>query len=287
LVREFIESDTETSRFTVMSELVGAGRINDFRRELERERNAWSRARTRREDELQAALARLEQVRARLERLREAGSPAGILSEWAAWWEQARTRGVTDAAPEATSVKAPSVLGDALGSLQTLRRRLERRREEVADLLREWSQRSAKETETLPTIVETSQRRRDELAAEHAALQSALLQTQTEAAHERERLIQTQETEAEMRSLAALAIRHLGETCPVCAQKHDVDRTRRRLEDLLHSQPTHDPTPIFERVAALNQQIVDTEKALAAATAEVATRERATADERIWARTNA
>src|SRR2546427_229067 len=63
LVREFIESDSEEDRFTVMSELLGAGRLNEFLRDIERDRNAWSRTRTERAREASEAVARASQIR--------------------------------------------------------------------------------------------------------------------------------------------------------------------------------------------------------------------------------
>src|SRR6266511_4580990 len=67
LVREFIESDSEEERFTVISELLGAGRLNEFLRELERDRNSWSRTRTERAREASEADLRVSQIRTRLE----------------------------------------------------------------------------------------------------------------------------------------------------------------------------------------------------------------------------
>ena len=41
-----------------------------------------------------------------------------------------------------------------------------------------------------------------------------------------------QDGSEQLRVLAALALKHLGEKCPVCEQTYDVDATRRRLSEL-------------------------------------------------------
>lgn len=63
-VRQFIEADTDKERFEAVSELVGAGRVNELQMALERARNAWSRSTT-------SVLNNLEQGRSRLHRLQD------------------------------------------------------------------------------------------------------------------------------------------------------------------------------------------------------------------------
>jgi DNA repair exonuclease SbcCD ATPase subunit len=175
LVREFIESDSEEERFTVMSELLGAGRLNEFLRELERDRNAWSRARTERAREASEAELRVSQIRTRLERLRETADQ-DVNRIWADWWRDAKSLGVTESEPMPPTTEAARVMNEALGGLQARRRAIERRRDEGQQLLDEWSTRLGTSPPTVD--VSESRRRHEELSGQLGALRKELSEAQ-------------------------------------------------------------------------------------------------------------
>lgn len=281
LVRQFIESDSEDTRYTVMSELVGAGRLNEFLRELEASRNAWSRSRTQRETELEEARSRAAQIRQRLERLREKGLGLDLGASWDEWWQAATASGVADAAPAFDAATAGHTLNDALSMLQAHRRVLERRRDQIQVLLEEWRanlERAPEDTTPLDEL----RKRHDEQSAHLAAVRKELEAAQGDAALEREHLTQQKETQEELRALAALALRHLGEECPVCAQPYDIEGTRARLETLVSQAPTDAVLTMSQRVTELNRNITEIEESVTSMTAEIAATTRLVSEGRVW-----
>lgn len=83
-VREFVSADDEQQRFQVVGELVGIGRVSDLQRQLESGRNAWTRATTALEKELEPFLLQRLTVSQRLSRLPDSGS-SDVLAEVEAW----------------------------------------------------------------------------------------------------------------------------------------------------------------------------------------------------------
>lgn len=279
LVREFIESDSEEERFTVMSELLGAGRLNEFMRELERDRNAWSRVRTEREREAAEAESRVAQLRSRLERLRSA-TDEDLEKRWIEWWNAARATGAAESEPGFGSVEAVRLLNEVLPRLQAQRRQLERRSADARQLLNDWSARTVPPVE-VPGVPD-AKRRLQELSEELDAARTQLAETQRAAAKEREQLTRQRETEEELRSLATLALRHLDEHCPVCQQTYDIDRTRQRLEQLAASVPSEERPQMAGRVDELAAQVATLENSLSALTSEIAEAERTAAEAQAW-----
>lgn len=280
LVREFIESDSEEDRFTVMSELLGAGRLNEFLRDLERDRNAWSRARTERAREASEAAARASQIRARLERLRESATGQDVEKLWTDWWRDVRALGVTESEPVFASTHASQVVNDALNVLQAQRRALERCHDSAQQLLEEWSKRIQAAAPTTDSR-EAKRQEQQQLSKQLDEQRQALAAAQGAAAKERERLIQQREVNEELRSLAVLALRHLDEKCPVCEQEYPVEETRQRLERLVAEAPPEEQPVVFD-VDALAERVAALEHSLSALAATLAESERAIAEERVW-----
>jgi hypothetical protein len=48
--------------------------------------------------------------------------------------------------------------------------------------------------------------------------------------------VELREQHESFRAFAQLALRHLGERCPVCEQTYDIDATRNRLRGVLQQQ---------------------------------------------------
>ncbi len=84
---------------------------------------------------------------------------------------------------------------------------------------------------------------------------------QQEAASARRRLTEQRDSAESLGALAQLALRHLGDLCPVCNQSYDAEATRLRLEDLVFEasspieSPAAQPPPAAERLEELQRQL--------------------------------
>lgn len=281
LVREFIESDTDETRFAVLSELVGAARLAEFLRSLESSRNAWSRARTDHERSLLEAQTRIRDIEERLERLQETDQTADVPGQWSAWWNKVSEQHLELTPPPFGSVEASQTLSEALTLLQTERRTLERRRRSVTALLDDWTSRLSRAVEPHPPLEEL-RATQAAIAADLEAKKQQLAAAQEAAREALERLTEQKEAGAELQSLATLALRHLdADTCPVCGQQHDAEHTRHRLEALLQ-HPDDIPAQETEPLAQLAGQVATAESLLANSVLEIRRAEREATEQQAW-----
>jgi len=281
-VRQFIESDSEETRFSVLSELVGAARLAEFLRSLEASRNTWSRARGERERSLLAAQERVREIELRLERLQNVDQEDELEGRWTAWWKAINELQLETAQPALGSVEASQTLGEVLSVLQAERRATERRHRSVTDLLSEWTSWLERSTETHAPLEEL-RAKQALLASELEARKQNLASAQEVAERAREQLTEQGEQDAELRSLATLALRHAERgTCPVCGQEHDAANTRRRLEGLLLHGGEKALDVGTEPLAELAGQVAAAESRLADSALEVHRAERAAAEQQAW-----
>lgn len=231
LLRGFIESSSQTERFAALSELVGAGRITDLQAELERAKAAWTKVTNGRERDLHGARARVAEVHARIEDLRDRlrTSPASVdASTWSDWWERLRAEGVSVSQVALDDRAAPSAIDSAIKELDAIRRGAERRGSLLA-------LHSVGSGATLARRPPDLQQMRDRLRAsrEHlGALRAKMRDAEVRSAELIRQLAATREKSNQIRALASLALKFLGDQCPVCEQQFDVVRTRERLEEL-------------------------------------------------------
>jgi hypothetical protein len=104
-----------------------------------------------------------------------------------------------------------------------------------------------------------------ERAAE-ATLQEAsqhLAAAQDEAAQRRREQVEQAEHRESLRTLAQLALQHLGETCPVCDQAYDEAATRARLDQLVSADYSSETAPPLESVQDAVTQVEAAERQLA------------------------
>ena len=144
------------------------------------------------------------------------------------------------------SSEAPQRLDLALKQLEAARRAIERRNSAVVALLSDLATQPLlppPDRTPLSQALETTEKQL-RLARE------ALTEAQTRAAQERRLQVERRELTEELRSLADLALRHLGDRCPVCAQAYDEPSTRHRLEQLARS-----PAPKSESLAPPVQDV--------------------------------
>lgn len=231
LVRDFIDSVKPSERFAAVSELVGAGRVTDLQSELEKAKRAWSHASNNKSAELQPLRNRLTTMQSRLAQL--IGHPTtqdNVLGEkeWTEWWNVARKIGVRVTEVSMLSGDAGGAIDLALRELDSIRQGAERRKTVLDTLIQELRGLEGKQK---PDLIS--------LRAEVASIQQRLKGTRSQIATENVRLADVRRTQTELREaseqlrvLAVLALKQLGEKCPVCEQTYDVDATRRRLTDL-------------------------------------------------------
>ena len=233
LVTEFLAANDDHDRFTAVSELVGAGRVQELQAALERERNGWSRSTNRRKKECDELRERLSLLEDRIRQLRARGdSDASAPHGWDAWWNSVQELGVTTKAPpQPTDADAARALDSAVRELRTLGAladdRLDRAKDSREDVEREASQ-PKDDIDGLKRAVMSNTKSLEvarQALSEAQAQASALRRQQVELAEERE----------QMRAFAEMALRHLGEKCPVCEQKYDRETVTARLEALIRS----------------------------------------------------
>ncbi len=230
-VRSFIESEDERhSRFQIVSELIGSGRVAELIRQLELSRRAWTTGTNRLDEEVQPLRARRDSIQARIVAL---GSSAS-----------------TDYSPEVQRFRRTSavVLGDTdytsgsdtpIELVEAVLREVRRQQREIetretqlvrlVGLLRNLAPDPTPEYERFQRHLVIEER-------EWASASEALGHAQKEVEERRRRLVTDQESAKSNAALARLALRDLGPTCPVCQQLHDVDATRQHLEQLIPSE---------------------------------------------------
>lgn len=266
-VRQFVEADTEQDRFAAVSELVGAGRIAELQVQLDRERTSWSRATNERTSTLESRRTRLATLESRLESLASGQEAiADLDGAWTGWWSAVASLGVA-AAPAVSVVagNAPQLLDTAVRQLGALRRDRAREVSELRTLASDLDSFLSERAAELPDIDALRATAAEKEAVVGQARQSLAL-AEAAAAEERRRLAELRDTEAELQTLAQLALRHLGERCPVCEQEYDHEATRQRLA-LAASGASRATADSAATIALVTEAAARLQEAEAAATA--------------------
>lgn len=281
LVRQFIEADSDQDRFKTVSELVGAGMVTGLSLQLERARTAWTTATNARAREGQAVRERLAGIEAQLLRLSQVtdAEKANVETAWAEWWTRAEEMGVTARrVPGPDSIEAASALDAAVKELAALRHANDRRRDLAIELLSDVRARPAVDTadeERLQKDLEAAQRDVD-------LARRALAKAENRAAQERRAQVELREASEELRALARLALRHLGDRCPVCAQTYDEADTRRRLHELAGAPEEDIVSSGADEVGTLAAALEERERVLASIEATLREAERSARELRVW-----
>jgi DNA repair exonuclease SbcCD ATPase subunit len=262
LVRQFIEADSETERFTAVSELVGTGRLTELQLQLEKSRTAWSRATNNQSLELDSSRRRLANLESQLADLSQVteGDIQEVAEVWESWWQEASNwlSGTISETPSADSIEASRVLDTAVKQLGVLQHATARRSLQVSELLAEIrSYRPPVQTDeaVLEQLVTAADR-------ELNAAREDLTNAQLRAAEERRHQVEAHDAREELRAFARLALRHLNESCPVCSQTYDQEATRRRLEAIASDEggeslvsTTLDDVPEKARIVEEREQL--------------------------------
>jgi exonuclease SbcC len=240
LVRQFLESDSAENRFRTVSELMGAGDLTTFLESLERERNAWSRAKSGPQRDVAEAENRLAAIRSRLERLSTQTASLNQFQERLQRWIRSAIETLRGAGRDESDTSIDSLLRQLQTTESQASRGLALVRDATEDL-RDTSERF--EPGELRRLELTTRR----LAKKRASLAGMLESARAQAAEERQKLIAEHEQQAELRALATLALRHLEDRCPVCNQEYERGTTTERLLALIEQQPGQDSPPGIEQ----------------------------------------
>ena len=228
-VRTFVEADDDEKRFDIVGELVGAGRIRELQTAIESSRQSWTRATTSLTKELEPLELQRAALADRVSRLGQATISSDAVDAFEHW-----RQAVAELVGDALSLdETPSGLDRALSSLQA-REQAEARRGAV---LRRLADHVQSPPPPAPDIAEFQSA---VVAAEVLQAQSAeaLAAAQEQAAEARRLQVELSERNESIGTLAQLALQHLGDVCPVCAQTYDQIATRERLQSLLNEVST-------------------------------------------------
>lgn len=273
LVREFVESDGDEGRFNVVSELVGAGQVGELQRQLENARKRWTGATNVLARELEPLRSEREALQARLTRLTASPDEAPVTASWQEW-SQAVAAALEDRPVDLTPNDRS--LERALAALEGAERQLDRRAAALDALASHADNRPA-------PAPDLSALREETRAAEHAYNSARESLSTIEADLARERRLQTEERDEveRTRTFARLALEHLDETCPVCAQSYDIGLATERLQGLAQAEsPAESPDSSELEHAA--QEVEERERALIEARGRLAEAEHTSVRVRQW-----
>ena len=280
----FLTADNDEERFNAISELIGVGRATELQVALENSRRAWTRVTTRSKTEMTELEERLSRLESQLQELKDAAPTSAFSSEeWTTWWTEARRLGISEVGiPRIESSDAHSAIDAAMVELRTVRFSLERR----ADRLRQLAT-ALQELPSTPPDLAMLQRATDDIVLALENAKRTLSEAEERATEIRRRQTQMREQQQEFRVLAEIALRHLGEYCPVCRQQYDIEATRDRLNSLIrginNTEGLSDAVPDVTQLAT-RVQVLEGETASAAAALRNAQRQeqaRAEGEERV------
>ena len=207
-VREFIDADDEQTRFQVVGELVGVGRIAELQRQLEAGRNAWTRATTSLEKELEPLHAQQNAIGARLRRL-ESPEDASDEPQLTVWLRDVQAVLGPAAAQVWTSRDRDLVkIERGIAALSALEQTLNRRSALFKQLRELLDSRpgAAPDVSKLEAELQLAEERRNGLAARLSDAQQA-------AATQRRLDVALREKSESLRAMARLALEHLDDRC--------------------------------------------------------------------------
>ena len=273
LIRQFVEAATKEERFAAVSELVGAGRVTELQSNLEQAKRAWSTVTNQRQEELRPLKERLVTIEARLADLTlnsSQASPAITSDEWSRWWQGLSAVGTKVAQVEPGSREAPSAIDSAIKQLEAVRRSTERRMQTLAAIRSEIAGLAKLAKPNLESLRETA----NALREQQQELKGAIAEEQLRLADFRRQQAELKEKAEQLQALAALALKHLADHCPVCDQTYDKDATRLRLEGIAkgdvvtiraESGLSNELSELLARLAAKDKEVALAENALRSA----------------------
>ena len=256
-IRDFICADTDDSRFRVVADLCGLSRATDLQVALQRERKAWSHATNTQRATFLSKQQRVSELAERSSLLGAATqSERRLRREWDRWWARLKAAGVGDAdvRPELDAVDASGRLERAVREVEATKVAAERRRADLVETIGKarivadsFSESEGPLREAVSAARHLEEQARGTLRAAEARNREAA------AKRLRERVVAD-----ELRALSELALRHLGDRCPVCGQLQDATKTEENLRQYVDGATASAPaledlTPLLDRVTATQQ----------------------------------
>jgi DNA repair exonuclease SbcCD ATPase subunit len=192
--------------------------------------------------------ARLSELTARASQ----ASPAITPEAWGQWWQSVLALGLKAGEVEPASREAPAGIDNAIKQLDALRRSTDRRLQAFGAIQTEMVGLADEPMPEIPPLrdkVATLRKQLEDLKRVVTVEQERLAQQRLHQAALKEKTEQLQ-------ALAALALKHLEDRCPVCAQTYDKEATRLRLEAMAKgglgdTQTAPGPDKLSELLAAL------------------------------------
>ncbi len=261
-IRDFIKADTDDERFRIVAELCGLGRVTDFQATLQQERRLWSQATNQFENDVTAKRSRVAGLRERTARLttRNDDSVSDSSTDWQGWWRgfAQAVPAFKDPVPTPGSGDAGAALDRAARILANTRLESERHKEVIDEAIRLAQSLAASSPEDEAALKSTY----DAAEAAEKALRVELRQAEEHNASVEELLLQAKSSAADMRTLAEIALRHLGDQCPVCAQAYDREATTTRLRRSVEREPEPihhliDLAPVLRRLSDAQRTTLD------------------------------
>ena len=166
--------------------------------------------------------ARLSELTARASE----ASPAITSEAWSHWWHSLSAMDLKTVQVDPASREAPAAIDNAIKQLEALRRSTERRLQALGAIQTEIAGLADRPMPELSPLRDKVTTLRNELEE----LKRAVTEEQTHLAELRRHQAALKEKTEQLKALAGLALKHLEDRCPVCAQTYDMAATRLRLE---------------------------------------------------------
>ena len=263
LVRQFIDDDSASDRFALVSEVIGAGAVLDLQAALEKSRRAWAVSTNAfRKEELEPAMVRRAQIDEHLLRLSDDASIESADARAAS--EQLFQNAVSLLGQSRLGGEAvpttPGRLDRFLKTLDSERGRLERELV-VARSLRE----QIPELTAAPAVEAKEEQLREaevNLAREIREADDALREENERLASEREAQVAASDRTQRLATLARLAMQGLDDHCPVCEQLHNVHHTTAHLQALIQAASESSPAIHTDKLRPLLIQRSDLQRVI-------------------------
>jgi len=204
-------------------------------------------------------------------RARPTSAEAGLdETAWSEWWVRMQAMELKVSPVPMASRDATNAIDNAIMQADAARRAAERRRSLLATLTQEINDIAAR---PLPDLTS--------LRGRVAALSLQVHEARAKVSAEQTRVSEVRRLQAELKeksqqlqAMATLALKHLGEKCPVCEQHYDVDATRRRLEQIAATGSTPGTAPSLpDMLPGLLEGLAAQEKEFSAAELDLRTAE--------------
>ena len=235
LVRQFVDSDSDAERFSLIGQIIGAGMILELQATLEKARNQWSRNITaQRKEQLDPLVDQAGRIDGHLQQLStDPLSGAGeARADSTKLFDGAIGLFGKDSISLSEAPTTSSGLDRLIKEIVANRLKIERELSVTKGLIQESDQFQQIERADGAEL-QLLQQRMGELKALLSGADAQVDQEVAALARIREQRLRNQNKMTRLANMAGLALMDLGDQCPVCQQAHDLQKTRNHLHDLI------------------------------------------------------